>query len=228
MPEPTDLTMSPPLQPSLVIFDMDGLMIDSESLAVRNWLRVAQTLGFDVDTDVVISTAGTTRQRTQEILQAHLGDRFPLQEAAELYAQLSEETYRTEGVAIKPGLLQLLDYLDVRRIPTCVATSSSRANAEMKLGIVGLTDRFIFFVCGDEVEHSKPAPDIFLAACARGGVLPAEALVLEDSTNGLSAAVAAGIPCVVVPDLVPLTPAHRSQAAAVCDSLADVISLLGG
>ncbi len=213
--------------PKLAVFDMDGLMIDTETVAVRNWVKTGQAFGYDLDPAVIIAAAGTTREKTLEILADQYGGDFPCDKAFAFYSHLSDETYRTEGVAVKPGLAELLDFLDEKGVVKCVATSSARDNAAMKLARTRLTDRFAFFVCGDEVAHSKPAPDIFLQACDRGGVEPKDALVFEDSAHGLAAAVAAQIPCVVVPDLVPLTDGEKGQAAAVCQTLADAIPLFG-
>ena len=135
--------------------------------------------------------------------------------------------WRAGGIALKPGLVELLEYLALHEIPAAVATSSDREYAGFSLKAAGLDERrFALVVTGDEVENGKPAPDIYLEALRRLGVKPARSLALEDSDAGILAAARAGMISVLVPDLKPPSPAAREAAFRVLTSLHEVVPLL--
>ncbi len=207
-----------------VVFDMDGLMFDTEAIYSRTSRQAAEALGFPFDEAFYRARfIGRRLVDSEAELIAHFGAAFPLQRYRELsIAYLRAELAR--GAPQKPGLLGLLSALDDQRIPFSVATSTERDLALLTLG--PLARRFRHVTTGDEVTRGKPAPDIFLLACARLRTEPARCVVLEDSSAGIRAAHAAGAIPVWVPDLQ--TPDARTQAlaAAVCASLVDVKALL--
>jgi HAD superfamily hydrolase (TIGR01509 family) len=209
-----------PRRPAAVIFDMDGLMLDSERLDLWAWQTVAARRGFGFSESLHRTLIGRRTVETQADLRAHYGPDFDF---ATVYAEvraLWRETLRTHGVPLKAGLLELLEFLDSARIPRAVATSTARENALLSLGT--LVDRMDAVVCGDEVARSKPAPDIYLRAAESLGVPASECLALEDSIPGVTAAHAAGMTVVMVPDLVPPT----AGVPYVCDSLHQVTAWL--
>lgn len=186
---------------SLVIFDMDGLMFDTERISVSAWQKAGERFGFDISPNIVLETLGLDLRKTEGVYRRHLGDSFPFSEAREFRIEYANRRVEESGVPVKEGLYELLEYLSAAGIPKAVATSTERARAEKYLTLAGVRDRFEAIVCGEDVEKGKPEPDIFLAAAQRLGIDPADCMVLEDSENGLTAAWKAGMRPLFVPDL---------------------------
>jgi HAD superfamily hydrolase (TIGR01509 family) len=187
--------------PEAVIFDMDGLMLDTEAPALRAWERAARALGRDFDLTLCRQMIGRNFGDCVALIRARHGADYPVDQLTRAWAADYDAIVAAEGIALKPGLAELLDLLDERGIATAVATSTRRERALAKLDRVGLTHRFAALVGGDEIAHGKPAPDIFIAAAARLGVAPGDCIVLEDSEPGVIGAAAAGMMPVMVPDL---------------------------
>lgn len=181
-----------------VLFDMDGLMVDTEPLARRAWEQVAAGYGATISDDLFNRMLG---RRTAESAALVLAEHpLPLTQADLIDRKTAAYLALLDGgVPAMPGLMALLDLLDVLAIPWAVATSTPRRVAEIVLGKLGVTSRYRALACGDEVHHGKPAPDIFLLAAQRLGVSPAACLALEDSATGCAAAAAAGMRVVAVP-----------------------------
>jgi HAD superfamily hydrolase (TIGR01509 family) len=204
---------------SAVLFDMDGLMLDTERLLYAAWQRAMADFGYEASEEVFLASVGTTVARTNQILRAAYGPDFPLEATNNRTGDYVWQEVDAHGAPLKPGLLALLDYLEARGIPKAVASSSERATIDRLLGSVDLLWRFAVTVAGDEVAHGKPAPDIFLLAASRLGVDPAQCLVLEDSEPGARAAHAAGMAVIIVPDLKPPSDEVARLAAAVLPDL---------
>lgn len=209
-----------------VIFDMDGLMIDSERLAIDAWQHAGRELGFPVGDEVCLRMIGRNDADSAAILVAEYGDAFPLQAIQERYEHLLDEAIAAGRITLKAGLLELLDFLDRIAMPCAVATSTVRVRAEAKLGGLGLLGRFVAVVSGDQVDRPKPAPDIFLEAARRLGAAPERCVVLEDSDTGVQAAHAAGMTPVMVPDIKPPSPESLQRAHRVFPSLVEVEAYL--
>jgi HAD superfamily hydrolase (TIGR01509 family) len=205
-----------------VIFDMDGLMLDTERLALAAWQEASAALGVPCDPDVARRMIGRNQPDSVAIVRAHYGPDFPVEAVMTRSATAYEAIVEREGIALKPGLATLLDWLEAERIATAVATSTRRARALAKLSRTGLLPRFAAVVGGDEVARGKPAPDIFLAAADRLAHAPAACVVLEDSEPGLHGAHAAGIAPIMVPDLHPPSPDLLALAPLVLASLDEV------
>jgi HAD superfamily hydrolase (TIGR01509 family) len=204
---------------SAVLFDMDGLMLDTERLLYAAWQRAMADFGYEASEEVFLASVGTTVARTNQILRAAYGPDFPLEATNGRTGDYVWAEVDDRGAPLKPGLLALLDYLEARGIPKAVASSSERATIDRLLGSVDLLWRFAVTVAGDEVAHGKPAPDIFLLAASRLGVEPGRCLVLEDSEPGARAAHAAGMAVIIVPDLKPPSDEVARLAAAVLPDL---------
>jgi HAD superfamily hydrolase (TIGR01509 family) len=187
-------------RPSAAIFDMDGLMLDTEPLAARAWTEAACGIGIAFDASVTPRLVGRTFSDCRRLIADHHGDAYPVDTLMDAWHAAYDAIVAREGIVLKPGLLELLDWLERQRIPKAVATSTRRTRAEAKLERCGLIERFSAVVGGDDVARGKPAPDIFLAAAAKLARPPAECVVLEDSEPGMQAAAAAGIPVIIVPD----------------------------
>jgi beta-phosphoglucomutase family hydrolase len=186
-------------QRQAIIFDMDGLMVDSEPLARKAWDHVLQTHGHEMTDDVYRQIIGRrTAQSAQIILDAY---RLPMT-ASELAALKTDNFHkiRAQGIPVMPGLMALQAVIKERQMPWGVATSSPRDHAEIILAQLGLTDACHAIAAGDEVEHGKPAPDIYLLAAERLGIDPTFCLALEDSEPGCQAAAAAGMKVIAIPN----------------------------
>lgn len=208
-----------------VLWDMDGLMFDTERIGQQGWQAAARALGIEIPAAVVTAMRGTG----PEVCRRLFNDRIPGQrydEARAIRQQYAADWIARHGVPVKPGLHTLLYWLRDKGIPSVLATSTRRELARSYLDQAGVTDLFADMVFGPEVAHPKPAPDIFLAAAARIGADPARCLVLEDSPNGLRAARAAGCRAIVVPDLTPAPPAEEHLWDGCVASLDQVIPLL--
>ena len=196
-----------------VIFDMDGLLIDSERAMLECWRDTALQLSLALDDSVWLSMVGLHEAGCAELLEGLLGaeqaERLTL-ECKHRYDHLLES-----GLPLKPGVRQLLDYLSGRGVPLAVATSTRGERAQIKLARSGIDGYFSHVVTSSDVLHAKPAPDLYLLAAQRLGMAPGECVALEDSEFGVRAASAAGIRVIQVPDLVPATDLTRKLAQVV-------------
>jgi HAD superfamily hydrolase (TIGR01509 family) len=186
---------------SAVIFDLDGLIVDTETIARAAWKRAAADFGFLLEDDVYQTLIGLTTPDIEVVLGRVFGDGFPAKQAISRAYQYFNEHMDRHGIAVKPGVAELLVLLDTVTFPRALATSSSKEFATRKLIASKLVGKFATIICGDEVKNGKPAPDIFLAAAKLLQVAPEHCLVLEDSDNGVRAAHKAGMTTIIIPDL---------------------------
>lgn len=210
-----------------VIFDMDGLMFDTERLWDTLWEPTCREMGVEMPADVDAFLA-SGRGLAGQALADYIREYFPTvdpQKMLQTAWRLADELF-AKGVPCKPGLFELLDVLEERGIPRIVASSSPRSMILQNLSTTGAGRYFAQVVCGADVEHSKPAPDIFLLAASRLGVDIRRCLVLEDSLNGLRAARASGAVSVMVPDLRPYGPEVAPYVDYLKQDLSQVIDLL--
>ena len=207
---------------SAVIFDMDGLLLDTERISLAAFNDACGCFGLADHTAVFIRCVGGTHAHTLQVLQEGLGEQVDhLDFAATWGAKFTERT-TARPIPLKQGAVQLLERLSGRRLPLAVATSTTSAEADQWLRATGIRHHFDAIVGGDQVDRSKPHPDTYLKAAAALGQSPQRCLALEDSENGVRAAVSAGMTVIQIPDLVPVSPALRQLGHTVLASLDEV------
>lgn len=209
-----------------VIFDMDGLLLDSERVALATVADAAAELGVPWRYEVGLALVGLNSKDGPAVIRQHLGEDYPTAALYDTFGRLYELAIEEGRIPLKPGVHALFDVLDALPLGRVVATSTRRSRAEPKLAAVGLLPRVHGMVCGDEVARGKPAPDIFLAAAERLGVAVEHCLVLEDSNAGVRGALAAGSRVVMVPDLLQPADDLRQAGVPVAASLHDIAGFL--
>ena len=185
----------------LIIFDMDGLLLDSERPFRDAWLAEAGKLGYALDHAIYSEVVGRTDRDSREVFCRHFGNDFPYDEICSRVRSFLEQGVARSGHQPKAGAVELLQYLANRSVPCVVATSTVHALAQVRLEKAKILSYFQEVTGGDEVRNGKPHPDLFLLAAKKQAVAPGKCLVLEDSEYGARAAHAAGMPVIVIPDL---------------------------
>lgn len=209
-----------------VIFDMDGLMFDTEALNLRGWVAAAKKHGFEISESVIHRHIGANLTATRRIMEEQMGPSFDFDAVRADRVAYSFGEIEKHGMPEKPGLRELLKWLREQGIPTALATSSERRFVEFYMAHSNLGHPFNATVTGEQITRGKPEPDIFLKAAELLGVRPEGCVVLEDSYHGIKAAHAAGMRPIMVPDLLPPTPEIEPLLYRKADTLADVIPVL--
>ena len=209
-----------------VIFDMDGLMTDTERLYIDLWCRILREQGMEEHREVVTRCIGMDHGKMRAYIAETLGADFDYLSVLGEVGRRSEQYCQENGIPVKPGLYELLDYLDANRIPYAVATSSRGQGARSKLERIGVLSRLRGLVTGDMVEKGKPDPEIFVRAAQALKLPPKNCLVLEDSPHGILAAYKAGCLPMMIPDLWQPDEDIKALLYAQGNSLLDVIPVL--
>lgn len=209
-----------------VLFDMDGIMFDTEKIMSDGWQEAARQLGFVLTDQQMNQMRGSSKARNTALFKEWYGEKVDYEEGCRIRSKYQEDYIATHSLPEKPGLHELLQWLKEQGIPAAVATSTSREDAQRYWKLAGISSLLSASICGDEVVHSKPDPEIFLKAAAKLGVPIENCLVLEDSINGLRAAKSAGALSCMVPDLTPYTPELAPVCDHVCKNLLECIPLI--
>ena len=209
-----------------VIFDMDGLMTDTENLFLKLWCEVMTQRGYPAHRDVVTHCIGLDHNTTRAYVWEKLGEEFDYISILREVGVRSRAYCEMEGVPVKPGLYELLDYLDDAGITYAVATSTGYENAAWRLENIHVLHRLKGLVTGDMVTVGKPEPEIFLRAAESLGLPPDRCMVLEDSPHGILAAHRAGCIPVMIPDLKQPDEDTKRLLYAITDRLDHVIPIL--
>lgn len=217
--------MTLPHRPSAVVFDMDGLLFDTEALWQEALLAAAAEIGHEVPEEVFNKSIGVRRSQCRSLFLSHFGEDFLFDD---FHAHWRRHFWliAESKISLKPGVIELLEILDQFGLPRAIATSSSRTTVERHLASHKLMDRFNQIVCRGDYENGKPAPDPFLVAAERLGVEPRLCLALEDSHIGVRSASAAGMMTVMVPDLLEPTEEISARCALVAHDLHQVRDLV--
>ena len=209
-----------------VVFDMDGVIFDSERAVMQCWKEVASRHNIPDIEKAILACTGTTMVRTREIMLNLYGADFPYDEYAKESSAIFHSRYDGGRLPMKPGVKELLSFLKEHGKKIALASSTRQQVVTDELrdaGIIGYFDRII---CGDMVSRSKPAPDIFLKACEELNVSPSDSYAIEDSYNGIRAAHAGGLHPIMVPDLLPADEEMQSLAEIVLPNLTSVMEYL--
>lgn len=209
-----------------IIFDMDGVLIDSERQSNEGWLWAAGQLGVDMPMWLIDSFKGAPAELCCKFFDDYYKGVIDYWEAKELRTQHVYKIRETEGIPVKKGVKDIFEYIRNYGLKCAVATSTRRESAEKTLHEIGVWDYLDAVVYGDEVERGKPEPDIFLRAAKAIGVNPSEAVVVEDSINGIKAGYAAGMRVVHIPDTIAIDDDIRKLTYMVCDDLNGLIDVV--
>jgi len=210
----------------LVIFDMDGLIFDSERVFMEELKKVMADFGYRLTKDIYLKTIGLNGSVLKETMLKQYGADYPFELISKKARENVNEIADSGKLPVKKGIYELLLHISKRKIMCCVASSSPKESVERYLKKYGLFDFFCGITGGKDVEKSKPEPDIFLAACRKLNVKPECALVIEDSQNGLIAAQRAGIRVVCIPDMIVPREDVLKKTYFVAESAFDVCGLI--
>jgi len=203
----------------LIIFDMDGLLLDSERPFRDEWLAEAERRGYPVDHTIYSKVIGRNERDSREVFCGHFGNNFPYDEICFRVRDILEQGIARNGHQLKSGVLDLLHHLSARSVPCVVATSTSQSLARARLQNAKILSWFRDVSGGDEVSRGKPAPDLFLLAAKKQNASPQDCLVLEDSEYGARAAHTAGMQVIVIPDLKEPPPDVRNFSLGIFPTL---------
>ena len=204
---------------------MDGVLFDTEQLVYQTWRTVSQKMGWPQVGDSYLEFVGQNRTDTYEKMTALFGEEFPKETFMKICSSYSQARIEREGVPMKPGVREILTFLKERGIPTALATSTGRERTQRRMEMTGLAPFFSAVITGDQVVHSKPDPEIYLLACKALGTAPEHTLAIEDSRNGILSASRAGMPVIMVPDMIPPTPELEALLFRRCAHLGEVQQL---
>lgn len=200
-----------------IVFDMDGLLINSEPIYQASWSEGVAHFGYHLSQDINRSMLGLSNADSEAVLIREFGESFPMEAFRAQWPERWKVIAEREGLHPMPGALALLDCMRQKGIPTAIATSTARSKAERCLERAGIQHEFRAMVCGPEVANGKPAPDIYLAVASQLQVKPQACIALEDSNNGMRSAIDAGMTAIMVPDLK----AAEDDVAARADYILD-------
>lgn len=210
------------------IFDMDGLMLDTEKLLVRFWKESAREYGYNMTDENVFEIRSLSRKYSVPLLKGLFGDEFPFNEVRSRRIELMTDYIDRYGFEVKKGLFELLDYLKDNGYLIAVATATDRERAESYLKKIGAYGYFNAVICGDMVTNGKPEPDIYLTASGELGLPAGECVAFEDSPNGIKSAYSAGCKVVMIPDLTQPDDDIKPLLSGVYESLDMAVAFFEG
>lgn len=209
-----------------VLFDMDGVVLDTEKLYARFWREAAVSLGYPMTHEQALGMRSLSRVAGQAKLEGYFGPGISIETVRAKRIELMDRYIDENGVDLKPGIRELLDYLQQNGIKTAITTSSPLERVERYLGRWGLLERFDRICTGYDVPKGKPEPDIYLYGAKCLGLRPEECMAIEDSPAGVLSAYRAGCYTVMVPDMDQPDEETTARLSAQADSLTDVMGIL--
>ena len=202
-----------------VVFDMDGVIFDSETATLECWIELSEKYGIHEMEKTFLACTGTTKEKTREIMLGTYGEGFPYDKYAKEASVMFHARYDGGRLPLKPGVEELLGFLKSNGKKIALASSTRYQTVTAELRDAKLLDFFDEVVTGDMVTKSKPDPEIFLLACEKLGVAPGSAYAIEDSYNGIRSAANGGLRPIMVPDLSPANDEMLELSEVVLDDL---------
>ena len=209
-----------------VLFDMDGLVLDTEKLYTRFWMEACQFYGFPMTLEQALKMRAANSKLSEANLRSFFGPEVDYSQCRAKRIELMDAFIAENGVETKPGILELLDYLDTKGVPAAITSSAPTERIKKHLASVGLLHRFTAVCSGHEVPRGKPEPDIYIHGAESLGMRPQECLALEDAPAGILAAHRAGCVTVMIPDMDQPNTETKRLLSARADTLTDVIGLI--
>jgi HAD superfamily hydrolase (TIGR01509 family) len=210
----------------IVLFDMDGLMFDTERLRIEACNRVLGEMGFTIPEEILMGTVGLTGEDSKKVFIDNLGPKFNYDYFFQTRRKWISDYIDKNGMPIKKGLIELLSFLEENNIRKAIVTSNEHVRVEKYLAKSNLLDSFDEIITGEHVERRKPFPDIYLFASEKFKIIPSKCLVFEDSINGVQAACAANMKVIMVPDLIQPNSKLEGLHFIKCDTLLDAIEII--
>lgn len=213
-------------QVTAVIFDMDGVLFDTERICMEAWREIAAERRLENIEKAVLGCVGLNRRDTKAFFEREYGTDFDYEAYHAACSARFHEKIRQFGLPMKTGVKEILAFLKQNGYKIGLASSTSKQGVEGHISSAGIADYFEVIIGGDMVEHSKPEPDIYLLACRQLEVKPENAIAIEDSPNGIFSAHAAGLQVVMVPDMIAPTPQIEALLHRKCNTLLEVRDIL--
>lgn len=211
-----------------VIFDMDGVIYDTESFYLKHWIQVFSEYGYEMTKAIYINAMGRGRKKVKEYFKSVFGEDLPIEEMYVKKDKLLFEAIRNKEVPLKPGALEFLSYLKNNNIKTALATSAKRERLDIQLEDSPIVQYFDAIVCGDDVVNSKPDPEIFLKAAEKIGAKIEKCIVIEDSEAGIKAAHDGKMTAFHVEDLKEADDSIKENANMLFKNLKEIQDYLEG
>lgn len=209
-----------------VIFDLDGVLLDTEKYLVKYWCQAANEMGFPMERKHALMIRSLAAKYAEPYLQQELSEHFDYDAVRQRRRELMEEAIERDGVPKKADADYILDELRKRKIKTAVATATDEARAERYLKQIGIYEKIDHIVCATMVQNGKPMPDVYLYACKTIGEKTQDCLAIEDSPNGVLSATRAGLKTIMVPDLTPPDDELKSILYGTAETLAGVLDFI--
>ena len=223
-----DVKLSAATRPAAAIFDMDGLLFDTERVSCIAWQQTGKEFGYEIGPDIFLQMVGNPIEVSGEILKRIFGEQLPYWEMRARRNEIGDEIEHSLDNLLKPGVREIFDFLEARDIPKAVATNTPVERTKKRLERFNLLTRVEVIVSSEMVAKGKPAPDVYLETASRLGVRPVDCIVFEDSPQGVEAAYNAGMRCVLIPDLRPPPPELQALAVYSASSLLETLGFLHG
>ena len=205
------------------VFDMDGLLFDTEKLFLKFWREASEFYGYPMKKETVLEIRSLSRKYSVPYLKSIFGEDFPFDEVRAKRMELMNSYIDENGFEVKKGVYELLSYLRENNIKRAVATATGRDRAEKYLEKARILEYFDSVICGDMVKNGKPEPDMYLTAVNELGLLPCECTAFEDSPNGIKSAYSAGCKVIMIPDLTQPDDHIKPLLSAVYENLEKAI-----
>lgn len=207
-----------------VIFDMDGIIFDTERLVLDCWVELGKAHGYEDGLEETFELCiGTNKTRTKEIVYERLGNEFPYDEFSVEASSLFKKKTETDGIPIKKGVRETLETLKDMGVTLGLASSTRLAVVKEELDAAGLLHYFKVVMGGDQLKRSKPEPDIYRMTCDLLNVKPENCLAIEDSYNGIISAYRAGMAPVMIPDMLPPTPDMEEMSEIILNDMTELV-----